>query len=109
MSIIYLSGTLDWKGFDQLEFFLDHSLEYLQDRIFLNLLDIDSMDSDCFMNLVHKVMKIREFGWEIGFTILNANEGDVISDFAITDILLEFPSLLKHTTNFPLHEMNLPG
>ncbi|KPL07962.1 hypothetical protein AMJ86_02375 [bacterium SM23_57] len=109
VSTIYLDGTLDWEGIQQLEFFLDRSLEFLRDRVVLNLSDMHYMDPQCLEYLVDHIAKIRDCGWDIALTVLDVSDHELIPDLAITDLILEYPDSLSHLIDLPLLEMNLPG
>jgi anti-anti-sigma regulatory factor len=109
ISVIYCDGILDWEGLSQLEFFLERSLEYLRGRILLNLGGITDMDHNCLGYLISQVAKIRKQGSDLSLSVLNASEYDVLSDLAVSDLILEYPSVMGTIADIPLLETNWSG
>jgi len=109
ISIIYCDGTLDREGVAQLEFFLDHSLEYLRGRIVLNTIGITNLDPDCLTVLISRVAKLRNRGCDILLSVMNASDYDVMSDFAVSDVIPEYRSLMSRLPDFPMLEINWSG
>jgi len=109
ISVIYCDGSLNREGLAQLEFFLDHSLEYLRGRIVLNTIGITNLDPDCLSVLISRLAKLRNRGWDIFLSVMNASDYDVMSDLAVSDMILEYPSLMSRIADFPLLEINWSG
>ena len=109
ISIIYCDGVLDWEGLSQLEFFLERSLEYLRGRILLNLSGITEMDHHCLGYLISQVAKIRKNGSDISLSVMNGSEYDVLSDLAISELILEYPSVMGGIADIPMLETNWSG
>jgi ABC-type transporter Mla MlaB component len=105
LSIIMLDGTLNRESLSQLDFFLDHILDYHFDRILLNLQGIRKLDVECLGYVVRRISEIRRSGRDIALTVFTITPREIISDVSVSDVIQENPDWLYSLVEFPAMEM----